>query len=331
MADYATIGSQFIDSDDSNLLGFSADVRRGLTARTKHIPCIYFYDARGSHLFEEICQQPEYYPARAELEILQINSTEIANLFTENAVLIELGSGSSMKTRCLIEAFLKRHGSVHYIPIDVSETTLEAATAELNSRYSHLTVEPVVARYEEGLAQIEATHQQPKLVLWLGGSIGNLGKKEAAAFLKNIIHGLTRQDLLLVGIDLFKDKLFLESAYNDSAGVTAKFNLNILNRINNELGGNFDQGNFSHHAVFNEDAGRIEMYLRSNLKQTIRINDLDLVIRIADGELIHTENSYKYKFEEIEILGLRIGRLLNKQWLDSKRRFSLNLFSANNS
>ncbi|MFC1543197.1 L-histidine N(alpha)-methyltransferase [Candidatus Neomarinimicrobiota bacterium] len=328
MAEYVATGTQFIDSDDSSLHSFAADVHRGLTARTKHLHCVYFYDDRGSQLFEEICQQPEYYPARAEAEILQAHAAELATLLTEDTALIELGSGSSIKTRYLIEAFMERHDSVHYIPIDVSETMLVETTAELRSYYSNLTVEPVVARYEEGLAQIEETHQEPKLVLWLGGSIGNLGKKEAAAFLKNIVHGLTRHDHLMVGIDLFKDKSFLESAYNDSAGLTAEFNLNILNRINNELGGNFNLGNFSHLAVFNEYAGRIEMYLRSNLAQTIRIDDLDLEIKLADGELIHTENSHKYKFEEIETLGLRIGRRLKKQWLDSKRRFSLNLFTA---
>ncbi|MFC1583074.1 L-histidine N(alpha)-methyltransferase [Candidatus Neomarinimicrobiota bacterium] len=314
-----------------NLQNFADDVRNGLSAPRKYIPYVYFYDDRGSRLFEEICRQPEYYPTRAETEILQMYSAEIANLINKNAVLIELGSGNSIKTRYLIEAFLERHGNAHYIPIDVSDTILEASAADLRSHYSHLTIEPVVARYDDGLARIEETHQEPKLVLWLGGSIGNLGQKEAAAFLNNIVLGLTRHDQLLVGIDLFKDKSVLESAYNDSAGVTAEFNLNMLNRINNELGGNFNLGNFSHQAIFNEAAGRIEMYLRSNLAQTIRIADLDLDIELADGELIHTENSYKYKLKEIETLGYRIGRRLKKQWLDSKRRFSLNLFAANNS
>jgi dimethylhistidine N-methyltransferase len=320
-----------VDNASVNLQNFADDVRDGLSAPRKSIPCVYFYDTRGSQLYEDICRQSEYYPARAEIEILQTNSAEIAGLFTEDAVLIELGSGSAIKTRYLIEAFLERHGSVHYIPIDVSETMLEASAAELRSHYSQLTVEPVVARYEEALARIEETHQEPKLVLWLGGSIGNLGQKEAAAFLKNIIHGLTRQNYLLVGIDLFKDKSLLESAYNDSAGVTAEFNLNLLNRINHELGGSFDLGNFSHHAVFNEAAGRIEMYLQSNIEQTVQIRNLNLEIKLAAGELIHTENSYKYKLEEIEFLALRIGRRLRKQWFDSERRFSLNLFTADNS
>jgi len=315
-----------IDADDSGHQSFAADVRQGLLANPKHIPCVYFYDKKGSQLFEEICRQPEYYLTRAELVILQTHSTAIAREFMQKAVLIELGSGSSLKTRYLIEAFLARHGSVHYIPIDVSRTILESSTTELNSSYAGLTVEPLVARYEEGLAQVEATHQEPKLVLWLGGSIGNLSREEAAAFLENIADGLARQDHLLIGIDLLKDRAILESAYNDAAGVTAQFNLNILARINRELGGNFNLDNYSHYAVFNSAAGRIEMYLRSNVQQTIHISALDLEIVLAESELIHTENSYKYKLEEIELLGHGIGRQLKQQWLDSKGRFSLNLF-----
>jgi dimethylhistidine N-methyltransferase len=315
-----------VDHTAINLQNFADDVRDGLSAPRKYIPCVYFYDARGSRLYEDICRQPEYYPARAEIEILQAHSAEIANLVAENAVLIELGSGSAVKTRYLIEAFLERHSSAYYIPIDISDTMLEASAAELRSHYPRLTVEPVVARYEEGLARIEETHLEPKLVLWLGGSIGNLGKDEAAAFIGDMVHSLTRQDHLLVGIDLFKDQAVLESAYNDAAGMTAEFNLNLLHRINNELGGNFNLGDFSHHAVFNETDGRIEMYLRSNTEQTIRIDDLE--VRLAKGELIHTENSYKYKLEEIDALALSIGCQVKQQWLDLKGRFSLNLFIA---
>jgi L-histidine N-alpha-methyltransferase len=304
---------------------FAKDVFQGLSAPKKYIPPVYFYDDTGSELFEKICQQSEYYLTRTEAEILENHSSELATLFSKHTSLIELGSGSAQKTRYLIEAFLTYYGKVEYFPIDVSESILLKSSTQLKESYPSIKIKPVVALYKDGISQINTHTVNPKLVIWLGSSIGNFETEKAVKLLKKIGQNLSDADRILIGMDLRKDREILEKAYNDSAGITANFNLNLLSRINNELCGNFSLKNFKHIALFNDVAGRIEMYLESLNQQNVKIVDLDLEVNFNKNERIHTENSYKYTLEEINYLSNSAGLKLYRQWFDSNQWFSLNL------
>ena len=301
-------------------------VRAGLTAKPKRLPCRFFYDREGSRFFEAICELPEYYLTRAELEILAGHVAEVVTRFPCGATLIELGSGSAAKTRLLIGRFLDRDGRLRYIPVDISRTMLEASARALLDDFPRLEILAVAGEYQEALAHLPADVGRPKLILWLGSNIGNLDRPEAVEFLRRLRDLTASEDRLLVGIDLRKDRRVLEAAYDDAQGVTAQFNRNILARINRELGGEFDLRLFRHRARYDEDAGRIEMYLVSEVPQTVRITSLDLAVRFEAGEAIHTENSYKYSLGEIDETAAAAGLRVECQWLDRERRFSLNLF-----
>jgi L-histidine N-alpha-methyltransferase len=306
---------------------FARDVRIGLSKSPKSLPCIYFYDSAGSRFFEWICRQPEYYCTRAEAEILQKHAGDIAACFSGPTQIVELGSGSSVKTRTLLEAFINSETPTTYLPIDISPGILTESAAGLRRAYPELNVKPIAARYEDGLSLLDPTHENI-LLIWLGSSIGNYERERAKKFIAGLSHQLSSGDRLLLGIDLIKDALILEAAYNDRAGITAAFNLNILKRINRELGGNFRIDQFKHRAVFNTALGRIEMYLISCCDQEVWINEPSLNVSFSKGESIHTENSYKYSTGEIEALGKSAGLRLLHQWLDSGQLFSLNLFEV---
>ncbi len=306
---------------------FARDVRDGLAASPKRLPCCYFYDEEGSRLFEAICELPEYYLPRAEREILHEHAAAVAAQFPERPTLVELGSGSAVKTRILIEALLCRHGRLEYMPIDISRSALVESAAALLRDYPALTIHAVAGDYHEELQHLDVSSGRPKLILWLGSSIGNLDRSEAAAFLRGVRDSLSSDDRLLVGIDLRKDRAVLEPAYDDAQGVTARFNLNILARINRELGGRFDLETFRHRAVYEEEAGRIEMYLVSTRAQPVRIDDLQLMVPFSAGEAIHTENSYKYSTAEIGALASAARLRVHGQWFDSSERFSENLLA----
>jgi len=213
--------------------------------------------------------------------------------------------------------------------MDVSESILLKSYSKLKEKYPSLNIRPIIALYKDGISQISNITKKSKLVLWLGSSIGNFETEKAINFLHKIVQNLSNSDGILIGMDLRKDKEILERAYNDSAGITAIFNLNLLSRINRELGGNFDLKNFKHIALFNEKEGRIEMYLQSLNRQNVQIKSLELEVNFIKNELIHTENSYKYTLEEINYLSNSAGLNLQKQWFDSKKWFSLNLFGLN--
>lgn len=306
---------------------FARDVRQGLTASPKSLPCRYFYDAEGSRLFEAICQLPEYYLPRAEREILQAHADELAEMFPSPAALVELGCGSASKTRLLIDAFLRRHGALRYVAVDISRAVLEEATQALLREYPALEIEAVAGDYQDGLHRVDQGVDRPRLILWLGSSIGNLHRPEAAAFLRHVRATMRPKDRLLVGIDLRKDPAVLQRAYDDAQGVTARFNLNILARINRELEGQFDLGTFRHRARYDDAAGRIEMYLVSTQSHDVRIGRLGLTVPFAAGETIHTENAYKYSQAEIDLLAAEAELRLEAQWLDRGRRFTVNLFA----
>ncbi|MGD1834876.1 MAG: L-histidine N(alpha)-methyltransferase [Nitrososphaeraceae archaeon] len=319
--------------DDDVLSQFANDVEEGLTARQKNISPKYFYDDYGSKLFEQICTQPEYYPTRTEYDIIKDNVDTIVEIYANSEIsLIELGSGNSKKTRIILERFLeKKKDSVYYFPIDVSKDILQETSFELNTEFPKLNTRYIPAEYIDGIVQvkklIDKNNYIPKkgIILFLGSSLGNLEPTYAIDFLKNIKKNITQIDLLLIGLDLHKDKQILEKAYNDKAGATAKFNLNVLKRINKELSGEFDLNQFEHFAFYNKEQGRIEMHLKSLQEQNVKINYLDRVFYFSKNETIHTENSYKYSIGDLKDLFFKSGFTINKMFTDKNNWFSLSL------
>lgn len=304
---------------------FANDVRRGLTARPKVLFPKYFYDDLGSQLFEAICRLPEYYLTRAEREILSLHAREIVDSIKGPVRLIELGSGSAEKTRYLIEALIEKQKSLHYLPIDISDESLEASSRELLKAYPQLRITAFASDYFTALRAIaEAGTSERTIALFLGSNIGNFDPEEAQHFFREVRNLLRPEDALLVGADLKKSAAVLEPAYDDPLGVTAAFNLNLLARINRELGGQFDIKKFAHRAVYNEELGRVELYLVSLARQTVRIQALDLEVSFEEGETIYTESSYKFDPAQLRAPGFSLERT----WFDGARRFSFNQFTA---
>ena len=310
------------------LAGLADDVRNGLTAEHKRFLPKYFYDQLGSQLFEAICLLPEYYLTRAENEILKAYADEIVASVEGHKTLVEMGSGSASKTRLIIEALLREQNELLFMPVDISASALESSSRILLQSYPRLRIEAYAADYFAGLAELEKTERGKTLTLFLGSNISNFDRDEAIRFLKAMRSILHKGDALLLGADLKKDPQILEAAYNDALGVTSAFNLNVLARINRELGGNFDLRSFRHHAFYNQDEGRIEIYIQSLLDQRVRIEKLDLEVEFSAGELIHTENSYKYDSQGIEEMALTTGFKHARTWRDSEKRFSSNLLMA---
>jgi dimethylhistidine N-methyltransferase len=313
---------------------FAEDVRRGLTSRRKFLPPKYFYDALGSKLFEAICLLPEYYLTRAEDEIFAARAADIAAAAAADGArlsLVELGSGSASKTRRLIEAVLARQSELLYVPVDISRAALEESAHALLDEYRGLRVAAYACDYDAALPRLRghAASGERALVLFLGSNVGNFDPAEARAFLRRLRQSLLPGDRLLVGADLRKDRATLEAAYDDAHGVTAAFNLNLLARINRELGADFNLRRFRHVAVYDEEAGRVEMHLESLRAQTVSVAALNLVVEFAEGERIHTENSYKYDLAGLLRLAEETGYASTNTWLDEEERFSSNLFVAN--
>lgn len=310
------------------LAGLADDVRNGLTASPKRFLPKYFYDELGSQLFEAICLLPEYYLTRAENEILERYSDEIVNSVAGQKTLVEMGSGSASKTRLIIEALLRRQPELTFIPVDISATALESSSRILLQSYPRLRINAYAADYFAGLQELGKKLKGPTLALFLGSNISNFDRDEALKFLRAMRNVLHRGDALLLGADLKKDPAMLEAAYNDALGVTAAFNLNVLARINRELGGNFNLRAFKHLAFYNEERGRIEIYIESLHSQKVRIGKLDLEVEFSAGEQIHTENSYKYDLTDVARLAKATGFVCSRTWLDSRERFSSSLLFA---
>jgi len=296
-----------VETDSS----FAADVMAGLTAKPKSLPPKYFYDAAGSVLFERITQLPEYYPTRCELAILRDNAPAIASLFPQNCALIEFGAGSSKKARILLGAAATIEA---YIPVDISGDFLQQDAALLRRDFPRLAVHPVIADFTKNFAIPPSLANLPRVGFFPGSTIGNFERHEAAAFLRHAGDVLGPAAVLVIGVDLVKDVAVLCPAYNDAEGVTAKFNLNLLARINRELGADFDLSTFEHHACYNREQSRIEMHLASTKRQKVRVNGKTINFRA--GETIHTENSYKYTLEAFEALARGSGWSPGKVWSD---------------
>jgi len=307
---------------------FADDVRRGLSSSPRQLFPKYLYDPLGSRLFDAICHVDEYYPTRAENEILTMHADEIVAGVPDCRTLIELGSGSADKTRRIIEALLRRHSDLLFIPIDISASALEKSSRALLAAYPALRIEAYAADYLEGLAALSSLPPGPALILFLGSNIGNFEKAEALTFLAAIRRILRQGDALLLGADLKKDRAMLEAAYNDALGVTRAFIVNELARINRELGGNFDLWAFGLRSVYNDEAGCVDVFLESLRSQTVTISGLEMTVEFAAGEWIHMEHSYKFDVDGLSTLGLQTGFRLEHTWLDSQQRFSSNLFRA---
>ena len=301
------------------------DARAGLSSTPKTLPSKYFYDARGSHLFEMITRLPEYYLTRAETEILERESGRIVEALRPK-VLVEFGSGAARKTRILLDAMLERGLLEGYGPVDVSADASRHAADALTRDYPHIRVEGVIGDFERPRDLPFAG--RPRLMAFLGSTIGNLEPAQATSFLASIRKEMTGADGFLVGFDLVKDVDVLERAYNDEAGVTAKFNLNVLRVLNRELGASFDLDAFRHRAVWNSADSRIEMLLESVIEQSVRIPSIGLEISFSAGESIRTELSHKYTRESAAGLLHAAGLGLESWCTDGSDRFALALARA---
>ncbi len=321
---HTTTGSRFTLDDHLDGTDFGAtlaeDVHRGLTFSPKQLPPKYFYDANGSALFERITELPEYYPTRAERALLErIAAGLMAQLCP--AEIVELGSGSASKTRVLLSAPSAPEHLRRYVPFDVSPTIIRDSSLALLAQFPFLQVHGVVGDFERHLDQVPPS-QGGRLVLFLGGTIGNLSPEERTRFLRDVSGLLEPGDHLLVGMDMVKEQSVIEAAYDDAAGVTAAFNRNVLRVLNRELGATFDPEAFEHRAFFNREASRIEMHLVARVAQTVLIPALDMTVHLAAGESIWTESSYKFTPDSaraaLAAAGLRLDELFVHEPADER-------------
>jgi L-histidine Nalpha-methyltransferase len=305
---------------------FAEDVRSGLTASPKTLPPKYLYDELGSVLFEAITLLPEYHLTRAEVEILEAHAPAIAGALRRPVRLVELGSGNDRKARLLIAAILARQEHLPYLPIDISESALTASAERLLKAFDGLSVLAFAGEYAAGLGALarepQARGHGSTLVAFLGSTLGNLDPEERIALLASIRQALAPGDVLLLGVDLKKPARVLVPAYDDPLGVTAAFDLNLLVRINRELGGEFEIGSFRHRARYDQRLHRIEMHLESRRRQTVRIRDLGLEVPFVKGETIHTESSYRFDEEGVDNLARATGFRVLRSYGDSERRFA---------
>ena len=314
------IESHLEDADERSL---ADDVLDGLTRPFKEIPPKHFYDARGAELFDRICELPEYYPTRAEREILEQRAQEIAQL-TGAAELVELGSGTASKTRVLLDALNAAGTLRRYVPVDVTESMVRECASELTDEYPGLYVHGVIADFERHLDRVPPA-AGARIVAFLGGTIGNFPPGSRRRFLREIAALLGRNDHLLLGTDLVKDPAVLEAAYDDAQGVTAEFNRNVLLVLNRELDADFDPGDFEHVALFDREHEWIEMRLRARRAHTTHVRDLDLPVRFEEGEEMRTEISAKFTDARIDGDLSAAGLELVQRFTDSDGLFALTL------
>ncbi len=317
---------------DNNNEEFRTDILKGLSNPVqKSIPSKYLYDSKGSYLFEQITVQPEYYPTRTENSILEEYSTKILQNIPKEIILIEMGSGSSKKTKHLFDSILKRQDKLYYFPIDISFNFLDSVVTDLETKNQNIMVKGIPNDYINGIKDCNNILFEnnfkfdsfSRLIVFFGSSIGNFEIDEARDFLKAVRINMNDKDFLLVGFDMIKDEFLIEPAYNDKAGFTAQFNLNLLTRMNRELGCDFDPHEYLHYAFFNKKKDRIEMHLKSKSDQEFRISGSDRIFQISQNETIHTESSYKYSKEKIQELAIRSGFSLEMIFSDENNWFNL--------
>jgi L-histidine Nalpha-methyltransferase len=319
----AAVARRPVSHQQAEASEFETDVLEGLHAIPKHVPAKYFYDGAGSRLFERITELPEYYPTRCEISILREHAADIAKMIPSGAALVEFGSGSSKKARILLDGAAPRLAA--YIPVDICGEMIEQEAAELRPDFPQLKVLPVTADICKPFELPKEARDAPARVGFFPGStIGNFEPHEASAFLRNAANILRHGATLIIGVDLIKSADILNAAYNDADGITAQFNLNLLTRINRELGGTFRLDTFEHHAFYNRERHRIEMHLASLKRQKVKVAGDTIDFRT--GETIHTENSYKYSIESLAALARGVGWLPAGAWTDSRKYFSIQTF-----
>ncbi|ETW97266.1 MAG: hypothetical protein ETSY1_23330 [Candidatus Entotheonella factor] len=304
---------------------FAQDVATGLTSKPKWLSPKYFYDERGSQLYEQICNLPEYYPYRSERDIFVAYAAEI-HAEIGSLPLVEFGSGNAAKTRYLLAAYERAERPFTYCPVDISPTMLRETADQLLGAYRHIDIHALHADFTGRPDVVQTLPLEKKALAFFGSSLGNFTREESREFLQRTAAIMGPEDVFLLGIDLQKSPEFLVPAYDDAQGVTAAFNVNILHRINRELGGQFDVRTFDHIALYNKEEGRIEMHLRSRSAQRVPILSIEQVVSFAAGETIHTENSYKYTVDDVRELGHHAKLMLHRTWFDSKHYFLLALF-----
>ncbi|MGV3615562.1 MAG: L-histidine N(alpha)-methyltransferase [Fimbriimonas sp.] len=307
--------------------GFCRLVAEGLAKTPKSLPTRFLYDQAGSELFERITELPEYYPTRTERAILEAHAGEIVAAAGPNVAMVEFGSGSSLKTRLLIEAALARQPELRYVPIDISVDFLKQSSQALLDQYPGLRITALGGEYFDAIEALPE-HDGARLVLFLGSNVGNLTHEEAIDFLGRVRARMNGRDRLLLGIDLVKDPTVLRAAYNDAQGVTAAFNRNLLRRVNRELDGHFDLSCFRHVAPYDEAAQRIEMRLYSVGDQRVTIDAIGQTFDFADGEYIHTEWSHKYTLDTFEALCAEAGLTVEHAWPDARNWFAVTMLKA---
>ncbi len=299
----------------------ATDAFRGFTSAQKFIPSKYFYDERGSQLFEEICSLPEYYPTRTEISILKQAAPKIMRSFSRGDI-VELGSGANRKIRIFLDAAGKENLSRYrYVPVDVSESALREASIELQQLYDGLEVVGIIADFTLHMDMIPSDN--PRLIMFLGSTIGNFNEEMQNTFLRSVACSMNPDDRFVVGFDMIKPKKTLEAAYNDASGVTSKFNKNVLRVLNRELNSNFQPTEFEHVAFYNDEKERVEMHLRARTDIKATIHDLGLEVKIEKGDTIHTENSCKFSRSRIKNMVSEAGLTIKEWYSDSKGWFSL--------
>lgn len=322
-AQYKIIDSTDYADSFSELHAFAVDVLVGLCEPRKALPSKYLYDARGSELFQKITELPEYYLTNCELDIIQNQPDKITACVKDKPFnLVELGAGDGRKTAVLLQYILDQKYDVRYVPIDISEAAMDGLVATMEKQFPSLDVQGLVSEYYNGLKWLNNRHSRRNFTMILGSSLGNFTPAEARVFLRNVWSTLNPDDYLLIGFDLKKDiELFL-SAYNDSQGVTREFNLNVLKRINRELGGHFNVDNFRHFGTYDVFSGAMESYLVSLERQSVLIEEIGRSFGFKPWEPIHTEYSYKYLTSDIETLAAQTGFVVESVLYDSKRYFA---------
>jgi dimethylhistidine N-methyltransferase len=307
---------------DETASAFASDAIAGLAQQPKQLSPKYFYDATGSELFEQITRLPEYYPTRTELGILRAQAEDIAAIIPDNAALVEFGAGATTKVRLLLDAC----EFAAYVPVDISGDFLNAQARGLRKDFPRLQIYPVTADFTAPFALPDQVKAMPKVGFFPGSTLGNFEPQEASRFLRSAREILGQGAQMLIGVDLEKNERLLYDAYNDTAGVTARFNLNVLVRINRELGGNFDLSGFAHRAIYNRERHRIEMHLISKKPQTVRFQGRSFAFRT--GESIHTESSYKYSLDRFNALAKGAGWTPTASWTDPDEMFSVHALTS---
>jgi dimethylhistidine N-methyltransferase len=316
----------FVPSRIKTQKTFAQELSHSFSQKQKTINPKFFYDEKGSYLFKKICTLPEYYISRTEVTLLRQLEEKLPNYLNGDFRLVELGSGSSTKTRILIDILEKSQKRIEYFPIDISNILRESCK-ELQNDYKNLCITGIIDDYEPALELVKNYDDKNNLIVFLGSSFGNYDPNTGLGLLQKINSLMKSGDLFLLGLDLTKDETVLEKAYNDSQGITAQFNLNVLSRINSELDSDFDIRKFVHHAIYNESQSRVEIYLRSLENQTVNISKASMTLQIKQNELIHTENSCKYTIPKIKEMLSTTGFQIRDVWYDEKQHYCLVLFS----